>query len=95
MNFPTLYPSFFTATCKDWLPLLQDSGCKDIFKISLNFLVKKDRVQVLDFVIMINHIHIIWQMLGDHKPYAVQRDFLKYTAQQIKFHLQINEPQLL
>jgi hypothetical protein len=24
VEFPTLYPSFFTATCKDWLPLLQD-----------------------------------------------------------------------
>lgn len=34
-------------------------------------------------------------MPGKHKPYAVQRDFLKYTAQQIKFHLQDNEPQLL
>jgi putative transposase len=44
---------------------------------------------------MNNHIHLIWQMLGDHKPDAVQRDFLKYTAQQIKFHLQNKNPELL
>ena len=30
MNFPTLFPAFFTATCKDWLPLLEDNVCKDI-----------------------------------------------------------------
>ena len=46
-------------------------------------------------VIINNHVQLIWQMLGDHKPDGVQRDFLKYTAQQIKFHLQNNEPELL
>jgi putative transposase len=95
VEFPTLYPSFFTATCNDLLPLLQDNECKNIIMNSLRFLVEKERVRVFGFVIMSNHIHIIWQMLGDHKPEAVQRDFLKYTAQQIKFHLQIKEPQLL
>ena len=34
-------------------------------------------------------------MIYEHKPDAVQRDFLKYTAQQIKFHLQKNNPELL
>jgi hypothetical protein len=34
-------------------------------------------------------------MLGDHKPDAVQRDFLKYNAQQIKFHLQNKNLELL
>lgn len=35
------------------------------------------------FVIMSNHFHLIWQILADHKPEDVQRDFLKYTGQQI------------
>jgi putative transposase len=95
LEFPTLYPSFFTATCKDWLTLLQDNACKDIIINSLKFLVEKKRVRVFGFVIMNNHLHLIWQMLGDHKPDAVQRDFLKYTAQQIKFHLQNINPELL
>ena len=30
-----------------------------------------------------NHFHLIWQMQGDHKRDDVQRDFLKYTGQQI------------
>ncbi len=44
---------------------------------------------------MLNHIHLIWQMKDDINPSHVQRDFLKYTAQQIKFDLQKNHPQVL
>jgi REP element-mobilizing transposase RayT len=59
-------------------------------------MVEKERVRVFAFSIMNKNIHLIWQMLGDHKPDAVERDFLKYTAQQIKFHLlNNNSPELL
>ncbi len=34
-----------------------------------------------------NHIHLIWQIQPGHKIGDVQRDFLKYTAQNIKFDL--------
>ena len=30
---------------------------------------------------MPNHIHIIWQMLNEHKKENVQRDFLKFVSQ--------------
>ena len=33
---------------------------------------------------MENHIHIIWQLQAGKKREDLQRDFLKYTAQQIK-----------
>lgn len=44
---------------------------------------------------MENHIHLLWQILPGHTPEAVQRDFLKYTAQRIKKDLQENHPQVL
>ena len=44
---------------------------------------------------MSDHIHLIWQMQPLIHPQHVQRDFLKYTAQQIKQDLQKNHPQLL
>ena len=44
---------------------------------------------------MDNHIHLIWQMMGDIKPQAVQRDFMKYTAQKIKQDLIKNHPAVL
>lgn len=47
------------------------------------------------FVIMINHIHIIWHIQDEHKIENVQRDFLKYTAQQIKSDLEKHHPKVL
>jgi REP element-mobilizing transposase RayT len=44
---------------------------------------------------MSNHIHLIWQMQPLIHPQHVQRDFLKYTAQQIKADLQKNHPAVL
>jgi len=36
---------------------------------------------------MPNHIHLIWQMQPGHKRENVQRDFLKFTSQKIKYDL--------
>ena len=44
---------------------------------------------------MDNHIHLIWQMQSGNEPEAVQKDFLKYTAQRIKKDLQKNHPAVL
>lgn len=54
---------------------------------SLSFLQKDQRILLYAFVIMSNHLHFIWQPLGMHTPKQNQHNFLKYTAQQIKFHL--------
>ncbi|MES1223833.1 MAG: transposase, partial [Bacteroidota bacterium] len=62
---------------------------------SLKFLVTNKRVVVYGFVIMPNHIHIIWQVQAGFKKSDVQRDLLKYTAQQIKFDLQKHHPLVL
>ena len=77
------YADFITVTCLEWTPLFEEDRFKDIVVNSLSFLREKKRVTVYSFVIMCNHFHLIWQMLGNHKREAVQRDFLKYTAQQI------------
>ncbi len=78
---------FFTATNLNWLKLLEDDEHKHIVVNSLKFLSDNKRVKIMGFVIMPNHIHLIWQILEPHKKEDVQRDFLKYTAQQIKFSL--------
>ena len=77
---------------------------KDIIISSLRFLVENNRVKVNAFVIMDNprlnesigqDIHLIWQMMAGIKPEAVQRDFMKYTAQKIKQDLKKNHPAVL
>ena len=42
---------------------------------------------------MSNHIHLIWQVQPGNEPSAVQ--FMRYTAQQIKFELIKDDPDLL
>jgi len=50
----------------------------------MRFLVAKKHIIIYCFVVMANHIHIIWQMQARIRKMDVRRDFLKYTAQQIK-----------
>jgi putative transposase len=44
---------------------------------------------------MPNHLHLIWNICEGNKLQDVQRDFLKFTAQQIKFYLQENNQEIL
>jgi putative transposase len=77
------YADFITVTCLEWKHVLVDNRFKNIIIDSLRYLSKSNRVSIYAFVIMSNHLHMIWQMLGEHKREDVQRDFLKYTSQQI------------
>jgi REP element-mobilizing transposase RayT len=86
---------FFTATILEWKHLLKFDKYKNVIISSLEFLVKENRVKIFAFVIMPNHIHIVWQIAQDRKREDVQRDFLKFTAQKIRFDLLDNNSPLL
>ncbi len=94
-NIITEYPNFFTATNLEWKRLLAPDKYKDIIVNSLRFLVEKNRIILNAFIIMPNHLHLIWQMKAGYKANAVQRDFLKFTAQRIKADLLKNNLQVL
>ncbi|WP_439882318.1 transposase [Pontibacter sp. MBLB2868] len=87
--------AFFTATILEWKHLLKPDKYKAIILSSLRFLVENKRVKIYGFVIMPNHIHLLWKMEELYKREDVQRDFLKYTAQQIKFDLKQQYPAVL
>jgi putative transposase len=89
----TEYPQFFTATILEWKRLLVHD--KYIIIESLRFLMTNNRLTVYGFVLMPNHIHLVWQMKDGISPSHIQRDFLKYNAQQIKFDLKKNHPNTL
>ena len=93
------YVQFFTGTILKWKNLLKPDKYKQIILDSLRFLVEQKRVKVYGFVPiaigMVNQIHIIWHILPEHKRENVQRDFLKYTAQQIKSDLEKHHKQVL
>jgi putative transposase len=77
------HSEFITVTCLEWKHVLNEDRFKDIVIQSLAFLTEAKRVTIYAFVIMSNHFHLIWQMVGDHKRDDVQRDFLRFTSQQI------------
>ena len=86
---------FFTATILEWKHLLKPDIYKDIIIESFNFLVKEKRVRIFAFVIMPNHIHIVWQIKENILKSNVQRDCLKYISQTIKRDLERNYPSVL
>jgi len=81
------HPQFFTATILEWRPLLTEDVYKDIIIKSLLFLKNEGSIIVYGFVIMPNHIHLIWQIQDGRTRDLVQMCFLKFTAQQMKFRL--------
>jgi len=92
---PEYYPHFFTATVLEWKPLLKQDKYKALILESLAFLVKEGRIKLFGFTIMINHIHLVWHIQPAYKREDVQRDFLKFTAQQIKADLDKHHPAVL
>src|SRR5699024_9284709 len=78
---------FFTATCLNWQNLLQEDRHKQIVMESLQFLTENKRIWLYGFVIMPNHIHLLWRKQDAWAGKDIQQIFLKYTAQQIKFSL--------
>jgi REP element-mobilizing transposase RayT len=71
---------FFTAVCNDLLKLLESDEAKTIIIEALKYRVSRKQVKVCAFVVMPNHIHLIWRIQNDCKLQEVQRDFLKFTA---------------
>ncbi len=86
---------FFTATIVNWYNLLIQDKYKKIITDSLSYLVENNRIFVYAFVIMPNHIHLLWKIREGYELKNVQRDFLKYTAQFIKFDLEKNDLKML
>lgn len=73
---------FFTAVCNDRLHLLGSDEAKDMIIKALQYQVRAGHVKVAAFVILPNHLHIIWRIQNERKLEDVQRDFLKSMAKE-------------
>ncbi len=72
MEYSINYPSFFIATILEQEHLLKPYKLKEIVVNSLEFLVNNKRTKVSAFLIMSNHLNIIWLMMNEHQLAAVQ-----------------------
>jgi putative transposase len=85
--YPIHWPEFYTASILNHEFLLHEDNYKDIIISSLRYLVKNNKIKLYAFVIMSNHIHLIWQAFPGNNPDKIRHSFKKYTAQQMKFEL--------
>ena len=82
-TFPIESSQFFTATIYKWNHLLADNNHKNIIVNCLKFLVSKKGIELNAFVIMSNHVHLIWQPLPGFTASSIQSSFMKFTAKQL------------
>jgi len=75
--------------------LLSSEKRKQIILDSLKFLVEDNRIWLYAFVIMSNHIHLLWRKKEAWIEKDIQQIFLTFTAQQIRFDILDHNPQEL
>ncbi|MFM7711059.1 MAG: hypothetical protein ACKO5C_09100 [Ferruginibacter sp.] len=84
-SFQTLHKIYcWTAAIHKGYPLLEDDALKEKIIDVLDSLSAQKLVTIYGFVIMSNHIHVIWQQhafYGKEMPFAT---FMKSTARKLK-----------
>jgi putative transposase len=84
---------FWTDTIKDWRTLLDNDTYKSIIMECWRELVTRNKIIIYGFVIMPNHLHILWEMMninGKEMPYA---SFNKFTSHQFLDTLRKKSPE--
>lgn len=75
--------------------LLKEEKFKMIVINSLKYLVESKEIVIYGYVIMDNHIHLIWHVIGTKTNEQIQRSLLKFTADEFKKELKINNESFL
>lgn len=93
MEFDKVY--FWTSTIKDWKHLLRQDKYKELIISSWQELIRRGQIIIYAFVIMPNHLHVVWKMTepnGKEMPHA---SFNKFTSHVILKDLKANHPYVL
>lgn len=93
MDLEKLY--FYTASIYKWKHLLKEDLFKEVIVNSLNHLQKTNKLKVHGFVIMPNHIHLIWELLNVNGKELPHASFMKFTAHEFQRLLRRNNSEIL
>ena len=80
---------FWTGTIHKWYCLLEDNVEKETIIGSLKTLAGRGLITVYAFVIMPNHIHLIWRLNNRNGKESSKGSFMKFTAHEFKEHLKV------
>lgn len=86
---------FWTATIHNWIPLLEPDYRKEIIMQSLSWLKSNGLAEIYAYVIMPNHMPLIWQTNPKEGKETVAGTLLKNTAHMFKKNLRQNARDLL
>ncbi len=84
---------FWTSTIKEWRHLLKEDIFKNMILESWKELKKRKKILIYGFVIMPNHLHVIWEMLDNNGKEMPHASFNKFTSHQFLGHLRENQPE--
>ena len=71
---------FWTATINKWYRLLEMNEYKNVIIQSSQYLTDAGKIDVFTFIIMPNHIHLIWRNNEPNGKELPQGSLLKYMA---------------
>jgi putative transposase len=86
---------FWTATIHNWIPLFETDARKNMVMNSLLWLKEMELAEIYGYVIMPNHLHLIWKVDQKERKESVQGTLLKHTAHMLKKDLMVQNPELL
>ena len=82
MDVNTCY--FYTETIQDFKPLLAGDQMKMVIIDSLSYLTQARLVDLYGYVIMPNHIHLLWYIADRNGKETVAASFAKHTGHRFK-----------
>lgn len=78
---------FFTITVNGFRNLLEEDKLKMILIHSMQYLTQQKIIEIYGYVIMPNHVHLLWNFLQTNGKESPAGSFTKYTAHQFKKYL--------
>ena len=75
---------FFTSSILGWKHLLKDDSFKKVIINSLYYLSDNSFITIYSFVIMPNHIHLIFELNKLNGKEMPHESFMKYTAHEFR-----------
>ncbi len=88
IEFNDIY--FWTAAIKNWRKLLDPDEFKNVIVDSILHLSDKRKIDVFGFVIMPNHMHLIWRILEMNGKESPASSLLKFSSHSFKKKLLLN-----
>ena len=74
---------FLTFTVIDWIDVFTRKNYKLELVDSMNYCIKEKGLIVYGWVIMSNHMHVIWEAKEGYNLSSIIRDYKKFTAKRI------------